>query len=52
MLMCETDTRASLLSVGGGEVEKVGWVDFYMGADMHGGVAARQGGSQSMLHVI
>ncbi len=37
MLMCETDTRVSLLSVGGGEAEKVGWVDFYMGADMHGG---------------
>ncbi len=28
----------------------MGW--FYMGADMQGGVAARQRGSQSILHVI
>lgn len=28
MLMCGTGTRASLLSVGGGELQKVGWVDF------------------------
>lgn len=51
-LMCGTDTRPSLLSVGGLVQQKVGMVDFTWGQICWVGVAARQGGSQSSLHVI
>lgn len=40
------------LSVGGGVQRKVGTVDFTRVQICRVGVAARQGGSQSSLHVI